>query len=95
MKKLIKSHRLSFFAIIEPKATLVIYLIFKDYLTALVAIVMIKGASGYFEKVKFKCNWSALQISVSPHLPSSVLISFVYGSCDGRERRALWHDLSD
>lgn len=37
-----------------------------------------------------------LQIELShPSLSFAVMIAFVYASCDGREMRMLWHDLTD
>lgn len=41
-----------------------IYLTFKEFMLALHGVVIIKGVYGYFGKVKYKCNWSALRISI-------------------------------
>lgn len=100
MKKLIKLHKLSFFAIIEPKAYSGDILDFQRIFACNGFCSNDKGSIWIFWKneVQMKLIISTdqyIHMEMShPILSTTVMLSFCIGSCDGREWRTLWYDLA-
>lgn len=99
LKKLIKTHRLSCFAILEPKSSANNIKNYQRMFSCTGACSNDKGTIWVFWKEDITMHLighsdQSIRMELSHASISSIpLMNFVYASCDGREWRGLWQDL--
>lgn len=102
MRKLIKLYKLSFFlALLEPKASNNCLRDYQRLFSCQGACCNDKGTIRVFWKddvtlYLISSSNQHVQMEISyPSLFTVLIITFVYASCDGRERRVPWDQLSN